>query len=65
MNALTKTQFILASKDEAQSYISQAKEWYNYDKGNMHFENVAGVAVRLIAEYIANNDGKTLYKDKV
>lgn len=65
MNTLNKTQFTLASKEDASQYISQAKEWYNYERGNQHFESVGGVAVRIIAEYIANTNGETLYKDKI
>ena len=64
MNTLQKTQFNLASKSEAQKFISDAKEWYNYERGSESFETKAGPVIRAIAEYIANQDKKTIYKSK-
>lgn len=63
MNTLNKVQFKLASVSDAQSYISQAKEWFNYERGNEGFES-AGSVVRAVAEFIANQKGETLYKNK-
>lgn len=62
--AIQKIQFDLASNSDAHQYISQAKDWYNYQRGNEGFEQSA-TAVRVVAEFLANSDGKTLYKSKV
>ena len=61
---IAKTQFTLASGSDASQYISQAKEWFNYERGNEGFQDVGSVTVRAVAEYIANKDGKTLFKTK-
>jgi hypothetical protein len=63
MNILQKTQFNLASKSDAQKFISDAKEWYNYGRGNEGFES-GGVVVRALAEYMANQEQKTIYTSK-
>lgn len=65
MMSIQKIQFTLASKLDAHQYISQAKDWYNYQRGHECFEDGGGEVVRALAEYLANQENKTLYKSKV
>lgn len=64
MNAINKPQFYLASKSEAQKFLSDAKDWYNYGRGNERFEDTGAVIVRALAEYMANQEQKTIYTSK-
>jgi hypothetical protein len=61
---IQKTQYTIASGSDASQYISQAKEWFNYERGNEGFQDVGSVTIRAIAEFLANKDGKTLFKAK-
>ena len=59
-----KLTYNISTHKESQEYISQAKEWFNYERGNETFKDSPVSTIRSIAEFIANKDGKTLYKSK-
>ncbi len=61
---IQKLTFDLASNSDAQNYVSEAKDWYNYQRGSENFTESAGTVVRALAEYIANQNEQTLFKTK-
>ena len=60
---LQKQKYILANREEGKECIDKAKDWYNYQRGHEQVKR-AGLAVRILAEYFANQDGLTIYKGK-
>jgi len=61
---IQKLKFILASKSDAHTYLTEAKDWYNYQRGSENFESSGGTVVRALAEYMANQNQETLFKVK-
>jgi len=61
---MNKPQYNLASDSDASRYISHAKNWFNYERGHETFSEAA-ITIRVLAEYLANQDGKTLFKSKI
>jgi len=61
---IQKQTYNLASKSDAQQYIADAKDWYNYQQGSVNFEASASIVIRSLAEFIANQNSRTLFKSK-
>jgi hypothetical protein len=62
--SIQKQTYNLASNSDAHQYLIDAKDWYNYQRGNENFAESGGIVVRALAEYMANQSNRTLFKSK-
>ena len=54
----------LAGKNKGRSFLEKAKTWFENAESAAFFGDVKTIAIRAIAEYLANQEGFTLYNTK-
>jgi hypothetical protein len=54
--------FKLATNEQAEGYVEEAKDWLENSPSAVMFSSAKGVSTRAIAEYLANQDERTLYQ---
>jgi len=51
----------LAGKKKRREFLDKAKEWLDNADSALFFGDVQSIAVRAVAEYMANQEGLTIY----
>ena len=51
----------LAGKNQRRRYLEKAQDWFKKAESAVFFGDVKTIAIRAVAEYMANQDGKTIY----
>lgn len=51
----------LASEREGHDFLEKAQVWFNNADSALIFGDVQSIAVRAVAEYMANQEGLTIY----
>jgi len=54
----------LAGKRKRREFLEKAKSWFEKNNSALFFGDVKTVAIRAVAEYMANQEGLTIYNIK-
>lgn len=52
----------LAGKNKRRAFLEKAKSWLENSDSAIFFGDVKTIAIRAVAEYMANQDGLTIYR---
>ena len=52
----------LAGKNKRRDFLEKAKIWFEDAESSLFFGDVKSIAIRAVAEYMANLEGMTIYK---
>lgn len=54
----------LAGKTKRRAYLEKTKDWFENSDSALFFGDVKSIAIRAVAEYMANQEGFTIYNRK-